>query len=469
MSLQDQIRRSLGLEPNTRRPPPDPDPDPDPDTRRPTPDPDPDTRRPTPDPAPDPDARHPTPDARRPTPRSPNKKLLDQLRQQVARMEKTSLQLRPEPMLSGDVIPIPPDDVKLIRRETYPLGHAFSGQARLQRPDPATVGALLRLLQVPGAPAEVAPEDLLFFDLETTGLGRDTGNLPFLTGLGFFQEQSFVVEQLFLADPSREHEALERLGEHLSRPRVLVSFNGRTFDLPILRNRAIMHRLAAKLSLDSHAHLDLLPPCRRLFRTRVTNCRLKTLEKELLAYERQGDPEGSEVCVIYQEFLRSGQWGRMPDVLSHNLLDIALMAPLLDRLCGHALAPLHWGEDSRELLGSGTLHLEQGDVALGERCLRRGLELGGGATCRKTTMQALANHLRRQDRHDEAAATWERYRQEFPAENTAYEALAKYHEHRAKDLPTALNLAQAAPHRNDDVQHRLRRLHRRVARALENK
>ena len=399
-------------------------------------------------------------------PLTPNQKLIAQLRRQVQRMEQKRVVPCPEPLLVGDVLPMPPDDVELITRETYPLGHAFSPEAVLQRPDPTTLGALLHLLGIRDAPDPLAPEDLLFFDLETTGLSRDTGNLPFLTGLGFFEEQGFTVEQLFLADPAREPEALERLAVHLDRPRLLVSFNGRSFDLPILRNRAVIHRWASTLNLDSHAHLDLLPPCRRLFRTRLTDCRLKTLERELLGYTRVGDPEGSEVCVIYQEYLQTGLWGRMPDVLSHNLLDIALMAPLLERLCGHALAPLHWGEDSRELLGSGSLHIEQGDAELGERCLRRGLELGGDPTCRKFTMQALANHLRRAGRHDEAAGIWERYRREFPQENTAYEALAKYHEHNAKDLRAALALARSAPHRDDDVEHRLQRLHRRVARAL---
>jgi len=445
MSLQDKIRHSLGLAPDPRIPAPD--------TRTPAPD----HRHPTPHPHP-----HPESDARH-----PKNRLIEQLRKQVLQMESQTITPTPEPMLSGDVLPIPPDEVKLVNQERYPLGHAFSDQAVLARPDPATVSALLRLLHVEGADRDLAPEDLLFFDLETTGLGRDTGNLPFLTGLGFFEEDAFVVEQIFLADPAREPEALERLATHLDRPRLLVSFNGRTFDLPILRNRAVIHRLAGALDLDSHAHLDLLPPCRRLFKTRVTNCRLKTLERELLGYERVGDPEGSEVCLIYQEYLHTGLWGRMPDVLSHNLLDIALMAPLLDRLCGHALTPLHWGEDSRELLGSGTLHLSQGDAELGERCLRRSLELGGDPTCRKAALSELANHLRRQGHFNEGAAVWKQYLKEFPRENTAYEALAKYQEHRARDLPAALAVARAAPHRNDEVQHRLRRLHRRVARVLD--
>ena len=269
-----------------------------------------------------------------------------------------------------------------------------------------------------------------------------------------------------MADPAREPEALDRLAQHLSRPRLLVSFNGRSFDLPILRNRAVIHRRADALNLDGHAHLDLLPPCRRIFKPRLTNCRLQTLERELLGFERKDDVEGAEVSVVYQEFLRTGQWGRMPMVLSHNLLDVALMAPLLLRLCCHALEPLKWGEDSQELMASGALHLEQGDARLGEQCLHRALELGGRPTCRKQVLSELARHQKRQGRDEESAALWEQYRREFPRENTAYEALAKHHEHRAKDLNTALSCAQAAPHYNPEVQHRLSRLHRRIAKVL---
>ena len=447
MSLQDQIRRSLGLEPQ----------DSSPSSQAP--------QRP----------RNPPsslkPQASSQAAQRPPSKLIASLKKQVDRMQAAAPPLRPQHSMAGEAYAQPPDSVKLINHETYPLGHAFSDDAVMRRPDPAEVLALLELLGVagPDGSAPVQPEDLLFFDLETTGLSRDTGNLPFLTGLGFYESDDFVVEQLFLADPAREPEALDRLAVHLDRPRLLVSFNGRSFDLPILHNRAVIHRRADRLKLDSHAHLDLLPPCRRLFKPRLTNCRLKTLECELLGFERTDDVEGAEVSVVYQEFLRTGKWGRMPMVLSHNLLDIALMAPLLLRVCRHALDPMGWGEDAEELCASGVLQLQQGDAELGVRCLRRALELGGKPATRRRAMTELANHLRRQERLEEAATTWERYRREFPRDNVGYEALAKYHEHKVRDLPAALACAEAAPNHTPELQHRVRRLHRRIARVLDKR
>jgi uncharacterized protein YprB with RNaseH-like and TPR domain len=371
-------------------------------------------------------------------------------------------------------LPDPVDEEGMVYREDLAPGHAF-GRARMERPSAELLLLLEHLLALegqwrPGQQAPLRPQDLLFFDLETTGLSRSAGTFPFLTGLGAWLPDAprgaFRVDQLLLRDPSLEPLALKRLGEHLARARVLISYNGRTFDLPVLRNRDLLNR--AGLDLDGRPHLDLLHLCRRLFRARVDNCRLATMEQALLGYRRQGDVDGAEAPRIYADFLRTGRSDELARILEHNRLDVALMAPLLLLVVRHAMDPLHWGEDGEELLGAARLHMGAGAPGLGEACLRRGLELARAPATRRRVLAALARHERRRGRPHAAGALWEQFRREFPDHDVGWTELAKYHEHVTKDLPRALDLAERAPlqHRQEH-QHRLQRLRRRVARLEE--
>ncbi len=404
--------------------------------------------------------------------------LLQNLQRELRRMERRSAAPwlpRPTPAASapqptGRRLPPAADDEGMIYCQRFEPGHAF-GHAAVERPSQGLLLLLERLLYLQGQwthgrDAPLRPEELLFFDLETTGLSRSAGTFPFLTGLGAWMKGdhgALEVEQLLLRDPSKEPRALARLGQRLDRARVLVSFNGRTFDLPILRNRDLLNR--AGLDLDGKAHLDLLHPCRRLFRTRLENCRLGTMEQQLLGFRRQGDVDGAEAPRIYQEFLRTGREDELAQILEHNKLDVALMAPLLNAVVRHAMDPLHWAEDGEELLGAARLHLDGDDQALGQACLRRGLELARVPATRRRLMAALARQLRRRGRRHDAGEMWEQYRREFPDHDVGWIELAKYHEHVTKDLPRALELVERSPmqHR-DEHQHRLRRLRRRVAR-----
>jgi len=426
-------------------------------------------------------------------PRDGHQSLLQNLKRELRRMERRSAApwlspapAAPAPPRQDRRLPPAADEEGMVFRERFEPGHAFGG-AIVERPSDGLLLLLERLLCLQGQwthgrDAPLRPEELLFFDLETTGLSRSAGTFPFLTGLGAWtgpsrgrpwhspspagarsDDGALEVEQLLLRDPSMEPRALERLGQRLARARVLISFNGRSFDLPILRNRDLLNR--AGLDLDGPAHLDLLHPCRRLFRTRLENCRLGTMEQQLLGFRREGDVEGAEAPRIYQEYLRTGREDELAQILEHNKLDVALMAPLLNAVVRHAMDPLHWAEDGEELLGAARLHLDGGDPALGEACLRRGLELARAPATRRLLLSALAQQLRRHGRRHDAGAVWEQFRREFPDRNVGWIELAKYHEHVTKDLPRALELAERSPMQHlEEHQHRLRRLRRRVAR-----
>jgi len=371
----------------------------------------------------------------------------------------------PRPSAPARPMPEAIDPAGLLYREEFAPGHRF-GREQVSWPGPELMGCLERLARVelgwPAGEPPLCPEELLFLDIETTGLSRSAGTLAFVIGLGQFQGGRLRVDQILLRDPAQEPAALALLVPYLERARLLVSFNRRAFDVPVLRNRGLLCRL--RLELD-RPHLDLLPISRRLFRPRVENCRLGTLERSLFGFERHGDIDGALVPSIYTAYLRTGSFEELAQVLEHNRLDVALLASLLAVTSQHVANPLRWAEDAEELLASGLLQLRGGDPELGEACLARGLELARRPGTVRRLLSALARRLRRTGRTDEAARLWDRYRCEFPEHNAGWVELAKYHEHVTQDLSRALELAEGAPRPQlDDHARRLGRLRRRVAR-----
>jgi len=419
-----------------------------------------------------------SPAGRRPPP--PRSALIEQLRREMSRIQaRAATPSRPAPRLRAGPapgLPEPLDPEGQLFRQDFAPRHRF-GEAALERPGAELLAMIERLLGwcAGWTGDHLRAEDLLFLDLETTGLSRSAETIPFLIGAGRWPiagesagAGGFRVDQIFLRDPADEALALDRLQQLLETTRVVVTFNGRGFDLPLLQNRSLITRTF--LDLDRRPHLDLLPICRRLFRPRLVNCRLVTLERDLLGFTREGDVEGDQAPRIYNEWLRSGEPGELPLILEHNRLDVALMSPLLHRAARHLVDPLHWAEDAEELLGCALLHLrrkERGAPELAEACLIRGLELARRPATRRSLLVTLARHLRRSGRPHDASARWEQLRREFPDQTTGWIELAKYHEHVTRDLPRALELAERSPHQTDEVQQRLRRLRRRVQRSLE--
>ena len=284
--------------------------------------------------------------------------LIHQLRREVGRIMDRARPLEPvEPRLfEGPIqlphtLPPPPhlehtvDTEGLVYRHLSPPGQRI-GATALEPPGPhllAQVAALLELERgySPMQCALLNPGDILFLDIETTGLhrgGRITGGddpdesdlqveddpgeggaMAFAIGLGAWVEHPgghFQVDQIFLQDPEREPEALELLCRYVDGCRVLVTFNGRAFDWPVLQDRASIH--GVPLALAGRCHLDLLAPSRRLFRPRMTDCRQQTLEHELLGFSRDNDVPGAEAPGIYRSFLRTGRRDAVTGVLEHN-------------------------------------------------------------------------------------------------------------------------------------------------------
>lgn len=184
-----------------------------------------------------------------------------------------------------------------------------------------------RLATLPGQPHEAAP--LLCLDTETTGLGTATGTYVFLVGLGWWETDRFRQVQLLLPDQSEERAFLAAIAAQVPRDAWLVTYNGRGFDWPLLVTR---YRMGRSEIPDTAGHLDLLPLVRRLFRHRIGDARLRTVEAHLLGIRRSGDVDGPEIPGRYLSFLRDGSADLLADVVRHNAQDVRSLAALLAHL-----------------------------------------------------------------------------------------------------------------------------------------
>jgi uncharacterized protein len=294
-----------------------------------------------------------------------------------------------------------------------------------------------RRLEYPGQAPRVAPgvfdpavqsvEDLLFFDTETTGLSGGAGTLVFLVGTAWASGPDLEVEQFFLADFPGEPEFLEAVRERFADRSACVSFNGKSFDGPLLRGRFSLARISFAMGRD----IDLLHPARRLWRGITGDCSLKSLEEKVLGIQRGLDIPGSEIPEVYFQYLRTGRPGVLPVVFDHNLTDVTSLARMWDALGGllagdTAAAPVDGRALGRELLRRGD---PRGAAVLAEAFAGGDAEAG----------LHLGLHHKRRGAWDEAVGIWERLAAEARSLAAAVE-LAKFLEHRRRDPAAALAL-----------------------------
>jgi uncharacterized protein len=327
-------------------------------------------------------------------------------------------------------------------------------------------------------------ENLLFIDLETTGLAGGAGTYAFLVGCGWFEQGSaspggcFRTRQFFLTDFGAERALLEAVAELACNLACIVTYNGKTFDLPLLETRFSMQRMPTPFA--EIAHVDMLHPARRMWREEEVECRLAYLEQTLCGHERDSDVPGFEIPSRYFRYVHSGDPRPLEAVFEHNRLDIVSLAMLTARAAQLLEEGPSAAATTREAFGLGRLYERAGLMDDALASYRRAS--GGGYPGLKTrryseairieALRASAIALRRLRRYEEAAATWRdllAVQQCPPAyAREANEALAVHHEHRVRDLETARAFAmqsltlQATPARQHAVKHRLARLDRKL-------
>ncbi len=300
-------------------------------------------------------------------------------------------------------------------------------------------------------PGGYPPRDLLFFDTETTGLSGGAGNSIFLMGMAWIEGDGLTAEQVFLKDFPGEVEFLSLLAERLNRHRVFVSYNGRAFDVHVLRTRFLLNRMSFELERQT----DLLYWARRLWRRVLPDCSLGTVEGEILGIRRQLDVPSFEVPGIYLEYLRSGSPGRLDAVLEHNLQDVRSLAELLivvnsilcsrDRPAGKTVpaAEESVAEASAAGAGAAAPTRREDRTALGNFFLSRderwGVELlkDSFSAGDEGAGRALSLYYKRAGAWAEAVDLWKQMAVKRRSLFAAVE-LAKYFEHRERDAALAL-------------------------------
>lgn len=324
-----------------------------------------------------------------------------------------------------------------------------------------------------GAIPRAHPTRWAFLDTETTGLAGGTGTYAFLAGVGSIEPAGFRLRQFFMRDFGEEASMLHRLAEHLERFDVLITYNGKAYDQPLLETRYRMVR--SRPPFGRMEHLDLLFGARRLWKLRLESCRLVELENRILGVEREGDLPGEMIPYVYFEYLRTERAFRLVPIFHHNAIDILSLACLTAivpfAFRAPADAPLRHGAD---LIGLARW-LVQGEryeeaLALFRRAVEMGLPdplLFPALWEIAATEKRLGRAERALDVIAELAAAPNAYR------GRALEALAKHYEHRERNYAIALEMTRSALALADtpELRHREERLKMRMetprARRLE--
>ena len=360
-----------------------------------------------------------------------------------------------------------------MRRVRYPLRHEHGSmtlKSILRTPADRLAGVARdpRLLSVDLSKA-------VFFDTETTSLGGGVGTYVFLLGIGFFENNAFIVEQYFLNEVTEERALLQAVNKRFSGFDMVVSFHGKGFDAPRLAGRLAFHRLPLELP---DMHLDLCIVGRSLYRGAFEDCRLQTFERELVRFERQDDLPGAECPTAFFDHIH-GDSSRIPKVFEHNLYDVLTLPAVAARFAAELGDPRH----PVVLSNLGIYHESVG----GDRLARR-FYLGALDGLRSDrhpllgrTLERLALLERRSGRHAVSAQLLVERSNTMPYAFQPLEDLAKYYEHRARDYrraeATALDArsrlltgkirvdSNARRRHLRALDHRLQRLRRRIAHA----
>jgi hypothetical protein len=306
--------------------------------------------------------------------------------------------------------------------------------------------AALRLLAPESAAALSDPQQWLFLDTETTGLAGGTGTYAFLVGIAWWDAGGLQVEQFFMRDFGEEHSLLLALGERLRERPVLVTFNGKTFDWPLLETRYRMTRSIQSETL--RAHLDLLHPARQLWRMRLQSVRLTELEKHILRWDRGPDLCGAMIPQLYFDYLRGGAAEPLAVVFRHNQQDLRGLAALSGKMLALLAEPETAECEALDLFGMSRLLRQRGEMTRSRQLYERALASGLPGELDRAARRELARLAKRERDFGRATQLWNELvgadNDNADAGLEAYEQLAMYYEHQAREPERAAALTREA-------------------------
>ena len=327
--------------------------------------------------------------------------------------------------------------------KTNQYGEYLSVRCWCAQPSRFSPDARSLKLLLPEAVDEIAdPDRWLFLDTETTGLAGGSGTYAFLVGIAWWEGGGLEIEQFFMREYSEERALLFALQERIAEHPVLVTFNGKSFDWPLLETR---YRMSRKISVPSpRAHLDFLHPARNLWRLRLGSVRLSELERYVLGWDRGADLLSGLIPQIYFDYLRGGPPERVIPVLNHNQMDLRGLAALSSRIVSLLSDVETLGQDGLELFGVSRICEKRGEDARARKLYEKSIASFLPKETDRAARRSLARLAKRQGDFDLACELWKdavgnsRYGYE------AYEQLAIYYERTARDPEQArLTVRQA--------------------------
>lgn len=278
---------------------------------------------------------------------------------------------------------------------------------------------------------------VLFLDTETTGLSGGAGTVAFEIGVGFIDDRGMVIRQYVMRDYSEEGPMLSEIAALFGRFDTVVSFNGKSFDLPLLESRMVMNRI--RLAVTQIPQLDLLHAARRVYKLRLKRCNLASLEEAVLGQQRHDDLPGSQVPQRYFDYIRTKEFSLLEDVLRHNFDDVKSLACLTGHLC----AVFHQPEllvHPQDLYSVGRTLMRGGKTHKARACFK----ILGKTTLSAQAHMHLAVSYKKEKEWAQALETYRNMISQGAGGIWPYIEMAKYYEHVAKNPERALHYANGA-------------------------
>jgi uncharacterized protein YprB with RNaseH-like and TPR domain len=301
------------------------------------------------------------------------------------------------------------------------------------------------LLSLVGKSTDFNGSDLsrtVFIDTETTGLSGGSGICAFLVGVGYFTEEGFCIAQYFMTDFNEEKALLYQINRLTEDFDILVSYNGKCFDLPLLLSRNVYHQL--KTSLSNIPHLDLLFTVRRHWKHKLPDCTLGTVESQIIKAPRKGDIPSYLIPETYFEYLRSKNANPLKAIFYHNQQDILSLVALATKACQVFENPKEETEGLADILELGKVYEGLSQFNDSIALYNQFEETASGKTNRGPLLFRIAFNYKRLKNWSKAAETWRKYISTEKFHPVPYIELAKYYEHKERDYSKARLLVEKA-------------------------
>ncbi|MCE1255168.1 MAG: ribonuclease H-like domain-containing protein [Anaerolineae bacterium] len=286
-------------------------------------------------------------------------------------------------------------------------------------------------------------DNYLFLDTETSGLSGGTGTFPFLIGLGVFDKDGFSLTQIFMRHPQEEQAVLAALSKLISGFNILVTYNGKSFDVPLINTRHKLHGFSTLFDRDSFTHIDMLPMARKIWKSRLPSRTLGDMERNILdIYRTEEEVPGWMIPDMYFDYLSTGDARPLSRVFYHNAIDIISLALLFNYTNKILLNPLSHNLDNIDLASIARIYESQNKLSHAIEFYQAAISQGLPVEIFIQTALRFAHIYKQQKDWDQAVSLWKKAAGEKSID--AAIELAKYYEHIVIDIPLAIDWAEKA-------------------------